>query len=433
MPAVAVVGAQWGDEGKGKLVDVLSARADFTVRWQGGANAGHSLKVKDRELVLHLVPSAILQAHVSCLIGPGTVLDIEELSQEIQTLRQSGHLGQKKFQLLIADQAGLVLECHKALDLAREESAKKAKIGTTGRGIGPAYESRMARKALLFADIFEDEAFLSEKLKRLLNEINSLLSSCYGKKPILLSSILKSLKSYRKFLEPFRCKDMSQLLYEALSRGEKVLFEGAQGALLDVFHGAYPFVTGSSTLSASALSSCGLGFPEGGFKTLAVAKAYTTRVGEGPFPTELSFEEPAGRGLFTKGKEFGATTGRKRRCGWLDLPALKYALRLNGAQSLALTKLDVLSGQREIKICVGYEGGDNKNFPLLYRDFKKARPIYKSFKGWNEDLSKIKRWGEIPPPARKYMDFIAQELNIEISAVSVGPRREQTLQLKPLF
>ena len=284
MPAVAIVGAQWGDEGKGKLVDVFSAKADFVVRYQGGANAGHSLKVGDRELILHLLPSAVLRRRASCFIGPGTVLDLDLLCREIQTLKQYGYLSRKD-QLLVSDQACLVLPCHKALDQAREKRAKKAKIGTTCQGIGPAYESRISRKALLFADIFESDRVLTAKLQRAVEESNFLLSQFYGEAPVSLEKSLESLKTAREFLRPFRSRSIPFLLQEALRDNKNILFEGAQGLLLDMFHGAYPFVTGSSTLSASALSSCGLGMSqEEGLKTLAVAKAYSTRVGAGPFP-----------------------------------------------------------------------------------------------------------------------------------------------------
>ena len=320
MSALVVIGSQWGDEGKGKLVDILSSKADFVVRYQGGANAGHTLKVGEEELVVHLIPSAVFHPEVKCLIAAGVALDISALCEEIQTLQKLGKLKNDN-QLLISDSATLLLETHKQLDQAREEWAGKRKIGTTGKGVGPAYESRAARKALLFADLFEEDSFLLQKLEAQFQESNVLLSELYKKEPVSPKQIFDQIKRYRDILKPYRCRDMSLLLDTALRQNKKILFEGAQGALLDLFHGTYPYVTSSSTLSGGALASSGLTFHQFS-EVLAITKAYTTRVGAGPFPTECS-ETPSGSHLQEKGGEFGATTGRKRRCGWLDLPGFK--------------------------------------------------------------------------------------------------------------
>ena len=433
MPALIVIGSQWGDEGKGKLIDILSSKADFVVRYQGGANAGHTLKVKDEQIIVHLIPSGIFHSHVRCLISGGVVLDLEGLCEEIQGLKARGKL-KKDSQLLISDSAGLLLDQHKQLDQAREQKAENSKIGTTGKGIGPAYESRASRKALLFGDLFEEDRVLLDKLTAQFKETQFLLKNFYNTEPIPIERIFEKMKGYREALKAYRCSDMSLLLDQALQQNKKILFEGAQGTLLDLYHGTYPYVTSSSTLAGGVLSSCGLGFSQVP-KVMAVAKAYSTRVGAGPFPTECLANSLPGRHLQDKGHEFGATTGRRRRCGWLDLPALKYAIRINGANSLALMKLDVLTGLDEIKVCVAYQVGSkiSKDFPVQLRDFNKVQPIYKSFKAWPEDLSAVQSKEELPSLALNYIDFIAEEVKIPIDVISVGPSRSQTLCLKEFF
>ena len=430
MPAVIIIGAQWGDEGKGKLVDILSSQSDFVVRYQGGANAGHTLKVEKEEVVVHLVPSSVFHPHVKSVISAGVALDISTLCKEIHQLKQINKLKDDK-QLLISDSATLLLDHHKLLDKAREK--RVVKIGTTGKGVGPAYECRASRKALLFSDLFQTDKILLEKLKEQMREFHFLLSGLYKKKSESPEEILNKIKNYRKFLKNYRCKDVSLLLYTALKENKNVLFEGAQGTLLDLFYGTYPYVTSSSTLAAGALASSGLGLNHS-IHTLAVSKAYTTRVGKGPFPTEC-LDSPAGLHFQKEGAEFGATTGRKRRCGWLDLCALQYAIRLNGAHSLALMKLDVLSGLKEIKVCTAYkiEGNKIKNFPDIFKSHKKAIPIYKTFKGWMQNLSSIKNKTELPKEALEYIDFISHTLNIPIDILSVGPLRSQTLWLRRSF
>ena len=427
-----MVGSQWGDEGKGKVVDVFSEKADFVVRYQGGANAGHTLQVGDRQIILHLVPSGILHPSVCCMISAGVALDIETLCHEIQALRKSGFLSNTK-QLSISNSATLVLESHKKLDQARERYAKHEKIGTTGKGIGPAYESRASRKALVFSDLFQEKDNLYKKLKSALWEHNFLLEHCYKTPPVDVKNLLSQVLECREILRPFRCADSSLMIYEALQEGKKVLFEGAQGSLLDVFHGTYPYVTSSSTLAGGALIGVGIG-PQSINKVLAITKAYTTRVGSGPFPTECS-DSPAGRFLQEKGKEFGATTGRRRRCGWLDMPALKYAIRINGITDLALMKLDVLSGLEEIKICIAYSlrGKRVSHFPAFREDLEQSSPEYKTFPGWKTDLSSVRNEKDLPEEARNYIAFISEELQIPIDVISVGPGRLETIWTRPLF
>ena len=452
MPALVVIGSQWGDEGKGKLIDVLSAEADFVVRYQGGANAGHTLKVDQEELILHLIPSAVFHPKVKILISGGVVLDLPALYEEIQGLKKTGKLKGQDQRLLISDSSTLLLEQHKQLDQAREKQACNKKIGTTGKGIGPAYESRTSRKALLFRDLFQTDEHIKDKLEGQLKEINFLLKNLYHRETEPLQQTFEKLKGYQDSFKAYRCSNMPALLHQALQDNKKVLFEGAQGSLLDLQHGTYPYVTSSSTLAGGVLSSCGLGFSHF-TKTLAITKAYTTRVGEGPFPTEC-MDQPAGLHLQKKGHEFGATTGRTRRCGWLDLPALKYSARINGVGSLALMKLDVLSGLNPIKVAVAYQIGSKRveDFPVrglgqslgaedfpqirharLERVGQSLKPIYKELPGWDEDLSQLKSKAELPKPALNYIDFISKSLGVPIDIISVGPERSQTFQNKKLF
>ena len=426
MPSLIVIGSQWGDEGKGKLIDILASQADFVVRYQGGANAGHTLKVKQKKVVVHSIPSSVFHSHVTGLISSGAVLDPEALCGEIQTLKEQGlPIGEK--QLLISDSATLLLDHHKQLDQSREQSDSGNKIGTTGKGIGPAYESRASRKAILFRDLFQNDKLLFNKLKEQVKECHTLLKNLYQKEPLPVERTFEKIKTYREILKKHRCQNMSLFLSGALKEKKKILFEGAQGALLDLYHGTYPYVTSSSTLAGGVLSSCGLGFFEP-IKTLAVAKAYSTRVGEGPFFTEC-INTPEGQHLQEKGEEFGATTGRKRRCGWLDLPALKYAVRLNSSTSLALMKLDVLRGLDEIKVCVAYQINSQtiEDFPVHIKDCRQVKPIYKVFKGWQKDISLISSKKDLPAAALDYLNFISQAIGIPIDIISVGPSRSQTL------
>lgn len=430
MPGIIVVGSQWGDEGKGKVVDVFSQKADFVVRYQGGANAGHTLVVDGKKTVLHLIPSGVLHPHTTCIIAAGCVLDIEKLWDEIRALKETGLLKNNE-QLQISDSATVILPYHKTLDQAREKSAGLEKIGTTGRGIGPAYEERASRKALLFGDLFQKES-LRAKLELALKEKNFLLEKFYNEKPVKVDDMMKLIEQVAEHLAPYRSKDTSLQIYKALKSSKKVLFEGAQGSLLDLLHGTYPFVTSSSTLSGSAMIGAGIG-PGTINQVMGITKAYTTRVGSGPFPTEE--DSDIGEKLRTIGSEFGATTGRSRRCGWLDLVALKYAIRLSGITSLALMKLDVLSGFEKINVCLAYEldGQRIAEYPVSPGDLARCKPIYETLNGWKEDLTQAKSLKDLPRYAQEYIQFIGASVAVPIDVVSVGPGRDQTLWIKPLF
>lgn len=430
MPGIIVVGSQWGDEGKGKVIDVFSAQADFVVRYQGGANAGHTLVVNGVKTVLHLVPSGILHPKTTCVIAAGVVLDLEEVVNEIRSLKEAGLIANPE-QLKISDQATVLLSYHRAIDQAREKALGQEKIGTTGRGIGPAYEDRASRKAILFGDLF-DETKLRAKLDEALQEKNFLLKEYYKVEPINADQLFGRLLELTKELAPYRSKDASALVHRAIRDHKKVLFEGAQGTMLDLLHGTYPFVTSSSTIAGSAFIGTGVG-PAAAQKIVGITKAYTTRVGSGPFPTEIPGE--LGERIRREGGEFGATTGRARRTGWLDLVALKYAIRINGITNIALMKLDILSGHDRIEVCTAYrlDGQEIKDLPTNTADLARVEPVYKALTGWSEDLTQVRSLQDLPQAARDYIQFIGNELATPIDVVSVGPGREQTLWIKPLF
>jgi adenylosuccinate synthase len=430
MSGIVVVGAQWGDEGKGKIVDVFAAKADMVVRYQGGSNAGHTLVVNGQKTVLHLIPSGILHAETTCVIAPGVVIDPESLCVEIQKLKESNYLQNPK-QLLISDSCTIILPYHKALDAAREKSLSNAKIGTTGKGIGPAYEDRAARRALVFGDLFDAEN-LKQRLELSLSEKNALLEKVYGEKPHSVDELMGLLIKVGEQLKPYRCKDVSSVVHKSLKSNRRVLFEGAQGTLLDLLHGTYPYVTSSATIAGSACIGTGIG-PTAVSQVLGIFKAYTTRVGSGPMPTELKNE--IGQRIQTEGKEFGSTTGRARRCGWLDMVALKYAVRLNGITSLALMKLDILSGFDKIGICTGYKlnGELLTEFPTSAYELEKVEPVIEYIPGWKEDITKTTSLKDLPRNATNYIDFIGKQIGCPIDVISVGPGREQTLWVKPLF
>ena len=430
MPSVIVVGAQWGDEGKGKVVDLFSADADMVVRYQGGANAGHTLVVDGQKTILHLVPSGILHPHTTCVIAAGVVLDIEAIQKEIKALKANGLIS-REGQLLISDNCTLILPYHRKLDQAREASLGHEKIGTTGKGIGPAYEDRASRKAILFKDIF-DEVTLREKIKAAIAEKNFLIKEFYKDTAINEHEVFDICIKAAKELAPYRCKDASLVVHESLRKKKRVLFEGAQGTLLDLFHGTYPFVTSSSTLAGSAFVGTGIG-PGTTTKVMGIFKAYATRVGSGPFPTELNNE--VGEKMRQDGHEFGSTTGRARRCGWLDLVAMRYAIRTNGITNLALMKLDVLTGHDEVFVATGYEldGHITSELPLSNADLSRAKPVLRSFKGWKEDITKARSVRDLPRECQDYISFLGVELATPIDVISVGPGRDQTLWIKPLF
>jgi len=430
MAGIVVVGAQWGDEGKGKIVDVFSAKADYVVRYQGGSNAGHTLVVNGKKTVLHLIPSGILHPETTCVIASGVVIDIEGLVKEIESAVTAGHLVESR-QLMISDSATVILPYHKALDAAREKALSEAKIGTTGKGIGPAYEDRASRRGILFADLF-DHKILGEKLDLALKEKNLLLKSMYGHEGFEVGRLIEWIEPFAKKLAPYRARDASLTVHRALKGGKKVLFEGAQGTLLDVLHGTYPYVTSSNTVAGAACTGTGIG-PTSITSVIGIMKAYTTRVGSGPFPTELSDE--VGERMRSQGHEFGSTTGRPRRTGWLDLVALKYAIRVNGITNLALIKMDVLTGFERIGVCTSYEldGETLHDFPSKASDLERVKPNIEYMAGWKEDLTKVLSLKDLPRNATNYIDFVGKTLGSPIDVISVGPGREQTLWVKPLF
>lgn len=430
MSGIIVVGAQWGDEGKGKLVDVFASHADTVVRFQGGANAGHTLVVNGKKTVLHLIPSGILHPDKTCVITQGVVIDVFSLLNEVKKLKESGVLQNSK-QLLVSDLATLILPFHKALDSAREADLSDAKIGTTGKGIGPAYEDRASRRAILFGDLFNPST-LKAKIELSLKEKNAILKNIYGHPGFEVDSIFNELMAVVEDLVPHRCRDVSLVISKTLKSGKKVLFEGAQGTMLDLYHGTYPFVTSSSTVAGSACMGAGVG-PMTINKVIGVFKAYTTRVGSGPFPTELKDE--LGEKIRQDGHEFGSTTGRARRTGWLDLVALKYAIRVNGINNLAMMKLDVLTGHEKIGICSAYkiDGQVIQDLPSSPYELEKVEPVIDYLPGWSQDITKVTQLKDLPRTAVNYIDYIGAQLGTPIDVVSVGPGREQTLWVKPLF
>lgn len=430
MSATVVIGAQWGDEGKGKLVDVLAASSDMVVRFQGGSNAGHTLVVNGKKTVLHLIPSGILHADKACVIASGVVVDIFGLIEEIKKLKEAG-LDISPKQLLISDNATALLPYHKVLDQAREKALSEGKIGTTGKGIGPAYEDRAARRALIMSDLF-DSSTLLKKLEFVLKEKNALLTNLYDLPAIKAQDIFDQIQTVINELKPYRSSDISLLIAQKIKQGKRLLFEGAQGTLLDIHHGTYPFVTSSSTIAGSGSVSAGIG-PHHLSKIIGVFKAYCTRVGSGPFPTELTND--VGLKIQTDGHEFGSTTGRARRCGWLDLVALKYAIRLNGINGLAMMKLDILTGHDQIGVCTGYKlnGELISEFPTSTETVSKLEPVIEYLPGWKEDITKIRSIKELPINAVNYINYVSRQSGCPIDVVSVGPDRDQTLWIKPLF
>lgn len=425
MANIVVVGAQWGDEGKGKLVDLLTERADIVVRYQGGNNAGHTLVVHGVKTVLHLIPSGVLHPRKTCVIGNGVVIDPEILVGEIDGLKDRGFL-QEDSQLRISDRAHVILPHHKVLEGLREEALGDAAIGTTRRGIGPAYEAKVARTGLRMADFVDPDGF-EETLRADLLITNKVIEGMGGKalKP---GPILKKLKPVAARLAGYMT-DTGVLLDTAARTHRRILFEGAQGTMLDVDHGTYPFVTSSNAASGGACTGAGVG-PTLIDAVVGISKAYTTRVGAGPFPTEV--DGAMGEELRQKGGEFGATTGRPRRCGWLDMVVLRHAVRVNGLTSIALTKLDVLSGLPEIKVATGYRLGDAilDHLPARRGALARVQPLYESLPGWTEDLTAVRSWWDLPDTARAYVRRVEQLAGVPVSLLSVGPGREQTIQLR---
>jgi adenylosuccinate synthase len=429
MPGSIVVGAQWGDEGKGKLVDVFAEKSDLVVRYQGGANAGHTLVVNGKKTVLHLIPSGILHPKTQCVIAPGVVVDVFGLVAEIKMVKASGYL-KDPTQLKVSDNATLLLPYHKLLDAAREKDLADGKIGTTGKGIGPAYEDRASRRALLMADLFEPDT-LKAKLEFAIGEKNHLLTKMYQTEGTDPAALARDLLEIAQELVPYRCDDTSLFVEKYFKEQRRVIFEGAQGAMLDNFHGTYPFVTSSSTVAGSACTGTGLG-PSRIQNVTGVFKAYTTRVGTGPFPTELNND--IGARIRAEGHEFGATTGRPRRCGWLDLVALRYAIRINGMTNLALMKLDILSGHERIGICNTYKlnGKTLTELPPSTQALAQVEPVIEWLPGWQEDISHFTELSQLPAAAKTYVEFIKAKVDVPIDIISVGPGREQTIWIRPL-
>ena len=421
MPVSIIVGAQWGDEGKGKIVDLLSDEIDIVARYQGGANAGHTVVIGTKEYVLHLIPSGIFHRHVTCVIGNGVVIDPIALMEEVSMIKSFGIRIEGR--LFISHNAHLIMPYHKLLDNIREQGSTK--IGTTGRGIGPAYIDKYMRTGIRVVDLL-DRRVLGEKLKTNIEEKNQILSKVYGSAEIDVDRIISEYEEFDKKIDPY-VTDTSHYLNTALKKRKRILAEGAQGALLDVDHGTYPFVTSSNPTSGGACT--GLGIPPTSVKNIiGIVKAYSTRVGNGPFPTECLDE--TGDRLRSVGHEFGATTGRPRRCGWLDMVSLKYSLVVNGIREIALTKLDVLGQFDEIQICTAYTVGGKKlkSFPSDLQTLERVTPVYEAYKGWKEEISKVRHFRKLPLQAQRYIRLIEKLSGIPVSIVSVGARRDQTIK-----
>lgn len=417
-----IVGSQWGDEGKGKIVDILSEKYEIVVRYQGGANAGHTVEIGDKKFILHLIPSGILREDVICVIGNGVVIDPKALLDEIKQLEELGI--NIKGRLFISHNAHLIMPYHKLLDSINESGSSK--IGTTGRGIGPCYIDKYARSGIRIVDLL-DKKVLEEKIRCNIDEKNNLLKKVYNHSELNVDEIIKEYLDFDDQIDEY-ITDTTHFLHNALDKGRSVLLEGAQGTLLDVDHGTYPYVTSSNPTSGGACTGSGIP-PTKITSVVGIVKAYTTRVGLGPFPTELLDE--TGEKLRKIGAEFGATTGRPRRCGWYDAFLVNYSRMINGIERAAITKLDVLSNFEEIKVCVGYEinGKKLKSFPTDVNRLSNVTPIYETLPGWNEDISKAKTYDELPWKAKDYLLFMSQTSGFEIGIISVGPKRDQTIEL----
>ncbi|MGD0338566.1 MAG: adenylosuccinate synthase [Bacteroidota bacterium] len=426
MPVTIIVGAQWGDEGKGKVIDLLSEDTDIVARYQGGANAGHTVCIDDRNYVLHLIPSGIFHDHVSCVIGNGVVIDPVALMDEIKMIESFGI--SIKGRLFISHNAHLIMPYHKMIDKMREEGQGTAKIGTTGRGIGPAYIDKASRVGIKIVDLLNRKT-LADKLKKNIEEKNQLLRKIYDSEELDVEKIILEYQEFDEKIDEY-ITDTAFMLNNAIAQGKRILAEGAQGALLDMDHGTYPYVTSSNPTSGGACT--GLGIPPTSITSIiGVTKAYTTRVGNGPFPTEL--DNSIGQQLRDIGHEYGATTGRPRRCGWFDAVSLRYSIMINGISDIAITKLDVLDEFEEINICVGYEyqGRRIKTFPTDCESLSQITPIYETFQGWKQSLSGVRDFVELPHRAQEYIAALGRSINTRVSIVSVGARRDQTIILNP--
>lgn len=427
MSSVVVMGAQWGDEGKGKITDYLAQQAEVVVRYQGGNNAGHTVEVGDKQYKLHLIPSGIINEDKDCIIGNGVVIDPRALLDEIEYLEKDGIAMDR---LRISDRAHVIMPYHKLLDELSEESLGENKIGTTKKGIGPAYMDKTSRSGIRICDLMDATLFAS-KLKVLLEEKNKIITRIYDGEPLVYEDILGDYLILAQQLRKY-VTDTSVEVHEFIQRGKRVLFEGAQGTLLDLDFGTYPYVTSSHPGSGGVSIGTGVG-PSSVHEVLGVVKAYTTRVGEGPFPTEL-FDQ-TGEYIRQVGREYGTTTGRARRCGWFDGVILKFSTRVNGLTALAITKLDTLTGIEKLKVCVGYEkdGEVITNFPASLKDLSNCRPIYEELEGWNEDITMCKSFSELPVNTKKYIAKIEEISGIPARIISVGPNRSETIIREDVF
>lgn len=423
MAVKVIVGAQWGDEGKGKIVDLLSSRADIVARYQGGANAGHTIEFDDKHYVLHLIPSGILNEGVKCVIGNGVVIDPVALMDEIKMLEDNGVSVAGR--LFISHKAHLIMPYHKKIDIARESASSDKAIGTTGRGIGPAYIDKAKRVGIRIVDLLDRKNF-EEKLTYNIKENNEILNKIYNSEELNVGEVVEEFLQFDNLIDPY-VKDTTTLLNNAIAEGKEILVEGAQGALLDLDHGTYPYVTSSNPTSGGACT--GLGIPPTSVNSvLGIVKAYTTRVGNGPFPTELKDE--TGAKLAKIGNEFGATTGRPRRCGWLDLVALKYSVMVNGISEIALTKMDVMDSFEMIKVCTAYRlnGKDIKTYPSITSELENLEPVYESLPGWNSSLAGIRNYTDLPEAAQSYIAYIEKFVGAKVKFVSTSPKRKDTIE-----
>ncbi|WP_028115772.1 adenylosuccinate synthase [Ferrimonas senticii] len=426
---VVVLGTQWGDEGKGKVVDLLTDQASYVVRYQGGHNAGHTLVINGEKTVLHLIPSGILRDNVKCIIGNGVVLSPEALKKELTMLKERGVPVEQR--LVISEACPLILPYHVAIDQARERARGNAAIGTTGRGIGPAYEDKVARRALRVGDLLDAERFAT-KLKEVMAYYNFMLREYHQTEEVDFDTVLADSLELAELMRPM-IVDVADLLDKARKAGEPIMFEGAQGTLLDVDHGTYPYVTSSNTTAGGVATGSGFG-PNHLDYVLGIVKAYTTRVGGGPFPTEL--DDEVGNHLGTKGHEFGATTGRKRRCGWLDIVVLRRAVQLNGMTGICLTKLDVLDGLEELKICTGYQmpNGEILSVPPMDAEgYEAATPVYETMPGWSDNTFGVVEHDQLPKAALDYIARIEELLEVPVDIISTGPDRVETMILRHPF
>ncbi len=429
MSSLAIVGTQWGDEGKGKVVDLFASHADVVARYQGGNNAGHTLVVGGDKTILHLIPSGVLHEQTTCVIGSGVVVDPSVLCFEIDGLRSRGLL-QRDGQLLVDERAHVILPVHRALDQARDAALGERGIGTTGRGIGPAYEDKMARRGVRMVDLLDSQV-LRHRLELVLAERNALLRTVYGGEAFDIDPLFAEMRDFGQRLRP-HIADVSSFLHDELAAGRRVLFEGAQAAMLDIDHGTYPYVTSSNTVAGAVATGSGVA-PRWIGRVLGIAKAYTTRVGAGSFPTELT--DDMGDHLRQAGGEYGSTTGRPRRCGWFDAVVVRQSARLSGLAGLALTKLDVLSGIHPLRVAVAYEVDGRRwaRVPASAAEFEQARPIYEELEGFDGDLADIRRFEDLPEAARRYVSRIEELTGVPVTLISVGAERDETILLRDPF